>query len=88
MKTVLRAAAVATLTLTSNLPAQADSADEIEISSHAIGQREARHKRDNRLRETTYKQGNRLQRETRHEREQRLREANRQAGSGFWQDPI
>ncbi|MBK8182401.1 MAG: hypothetical protein IPK63_05590 [Candidatus Competibacteraceae bacterium] len=88
MKTVLRAAAVATLTLTSNLPAQADGADEIDVSSHVVGQREARHKREDRLRETTYKQGNRLRRETRHEREQRLREAGRQAGPGFWQDPI
>lgn len=86
MKTVLTAAAVATLTLASNLPARADDANEIE-TSYETRQRETRHQREERLRET-HRRANRSQRETRHQREERLREVGRNPLPWTWQDPV
>jgi Ni/Co efflux regulator RcnB len=86
MKTVLTAAAVATLSLAPNLSAQADNSNEIE-ASYETRQRETRHQREDRLRET-HRRANRSQRETRHEREERLREAGRNPGTWPWQDPV
>lgn len=85
MKTVLTVAAVATLTLAPPLPARADSPNEIE-TSHETRQREARHQREERLRETN-RRANRSQRETRHQREERLREVGRNPGPWVWPDP-
>lgn len=81
MKTLLTAAAVATLSLSPNPPALADAEEETPIAHQAPPQREPRVNREARLREALRQSGPALK-EPRWAREARLRELYRMAGRG------
>lgn len=79
MKTLLTAAAVATLSLSPNPPALADAQEDAEIAHQAPLHREPRVTREARLREAL-RQSNPSFKEPRWAREARLREICRMSG--------
>jgi hypothetical protein len=81
MKTLLTAAAVATLSLSPNPPALADVQENSEVAHQALLQREPRVIREARLREAL-RQSSPSLKEPRWAREARLRETCRMSGYG------